>query len=353
MRRERWVMRVALLAWLAVPAAGAAQTLSGRLVDRETGGPVAAAFVILRDSAGAEAGSALGDPDGRFVVRATRPGRFTVQVERLGYRTFAADTVELEARRTVQREFRIGATAVMLPAIEVSATTRCRGRRELAVEAAAIWEEVRKALTVARWTGETGQIRYEVVRWERRLNPRNLHVLRERNDTATLVNARSPYVSSLPARELVQGGFAREDSGYWVWDGPDADVLLSDDFLDAHCFRAATDRARPALVGLAFEPAAGTKPAIRGTLWIDRASFELRFVEFTYVRLPWNVNAPAAGGRVAFRRLPGGGFIVESWWLRSPLVSRALGQRRYSLDAYLETGQEVRAMTTVDGRSVR
>lgn len=330
-----------------------AQTVRGRLLDRETGTPIAAGFVTLRDSAGADAGAALADPQGVFTVRAARPGRFTVQVERLGYRTIASDTIELSRGQVLVRDFLIAATAVTLPSIEISAETRCRGRRELAAEAAAVWEEVRKALTVARWTGESGRIRYEVYQYERRLDPRTLEVEREQRSTATLENEGSPYSSSLPARDLIEGGFAREDSGYWVYDGPDAEVLLSDEFLDSHCFRATTDRARPRLVGLAFEPSGGTQPAIRGTLWIDRSTFELSHVEFRYIRLPWRVDADEAGGRVEFRRLPDGGWIVESWWLRSPIISRRLGSSRQRLDGYTEIGREVTAMYRPDGSRIR
>jgi len=348
------IPRIALAVLLATslqPAAAAAQTLRGRLLDHETGTPVATAFVRLRDGAGADVAAMLSDSAGGFLMRAPGPGRFTLHIERLGYRTFVSDTFALVPGPALLRDFRIPVTAVRLAPIRISAATRCTARRELRGEAAAIWEEVRKALSVAQWTQQSGTIRYEVLEWERRLHARSLDVVGERRGVAVLEDERSPFRASLPARELVAGGFIREEDGYWVYDGPDADVLLSDDFLDAHCFRPVMDRRQPRLVGLAFEPSSGDRPGIRGTLWLDGETFELRFVEFTYVHLPWRVNAPAAGGRVEFRRLREGGWIVDRWWLRSPNLTRSVTDRRLRLGGYTEIGREVRTITRVEGGS--
>jgi len=53
---------------------------------------------------------------------------------------------------------------------------------------------------------------------------------------------------------------------------------------------------------------------------VDRASSELRYLEFTYDRLPMPGNLPTEpfGGRVDFRRLNNGDWVVRSWWLRMP-----------------------------------
>jgi hypothetical protein len=54
-------------------------------------------------------------------------------------------------------------------------------------------------------------------------------------------------------------------------------------------------------------------------VWLDRASAELRHIEFDFVRLADTHPPGVAGGRVEFRRLPSGAWIVERWWLRLPI----------------------------------
>ena len=55
---------------------------------------------------------------------------------------------------------------------------------------------------------------------------------------------------SLPADSLVHYGFVQSDGRDQMYYAPDAGVLLSDPFLDTHCFRLASGR--EGLVGLAF-----------------------------------------------------------------------------------------------------
>jgi hypothetical protein len=56
-----------------------------------------------------------------------------------------------------------------------------------------------------------------------------------------------------------------------VYYAPGLDVLLSNMFLEDHCFRLVADGPR---VGMAFEPAPDRKrlSEIRGTIWLDRAT---------------------------------------------------------------------------------
>ena len=75
---------------------------------------------------------------------------------------------------------------------------------------------------------------------------------------------------------------------------PDAAALLADGFLDAHCLRTRlpAGSTSPALVGVAFEPHGTSHHSdIRGTLWLDRATHELRTLEFTYTALPATLSS--------------------------------------------------------------
>lgn len=163
--------------------------------------------------------------------------------------------------------------------------------------------------------------------------------------------APSPYVAR-PADSLVASGFARfsaEASMFWA---PDAEVLLADSFLDTHCFRVRGEGAQATgLVGLDFEPVPGRDvPEINGTMWLDAGTAQLRWLDFQYVNLgvpPWLMDAEP-GGRVEFRALPNGTWIVTSWHIRMFTAGETThpltGRLAASLDGVaIERGEVLRA----------
>lgn len=348
---------LAAMAGCATPVS--AQLVTGRLLDAETGEPVVAAFVTLRDSAGRAVAGALGDQHGAFRIQAPGAGTYTVTVERLGYSTFASEPLPLGATGTLVREFRLPTRAISLPTLQAEADRQCRGRRDMAVAAATVWEEVRKALAVTEWTRRSGRpVRYSIVASERRLEPRTLEVLSETVTREQVDRDASPYVA-VPLPVLMGGGFIqRAEDGDYIYYAPDARVLLADEFLDAHCFQAVTDASRPDMVGLRFEPAQPRDvTGIRGVLWVRRDSWELSHVEFRYTALPWRVPAGNTGGHVGFTRLPNGAWIVSDWWVRAPVVTmhqdREGRLERLELSSIHEFRREIEAALAADGTPIR
>ena len=128
---------------------------------------------------------------------------------------------------------------------------------------------------------------------------------------------------------------------------PDAEVLLSDDFLDTHCLQLREgSRAAEGLIGLGFSPIRGrSAPDIDGTLWLDPETSELRWLDFRYVNLESGIRDDNVGGRVEFQPLPAGPWIVRRWAIRMPLVQnqRPLGttEMRATLAGIYETGAQV------------
>lgn len=183
-----------------------------------------------------------------------------------------------------------------------------------------VWDEARKALSAAAWTQDRGYYQYEMMNITRRLDPEGIRVLGEQR-SYNRGYMKAPYVSR-PADSLVHGGFARitpRESLYWA---PDAEVLLSDAFLDTHCFNLRTDaEAAPGLIGLAFEPVRGRpRPDIGGTLWLDPTTAQLERLDFTYrnLNLPRTLITSGIGGSLEFEALPNGTWIVDSWRIRMP-----------------------------------
>ncbi|HEX6308996.1 MAG TPA: carboxypeptidase regulatory-like domain-containing protein, partial [Longimicrobiales bacterium] len=95
---------------------------------------------------------------------------------------------------------------------------------------------------------------------------------------------------------------------------------------------------------------------IRGVLWLDALTAELRALDFAYTRLPWGLADGLATGNVEFRRTPAREWIMDSWTIRIPRVEYASGARgsadgrdRYQLVGFDEGGGSVRRLMTTRG----
>ncbi|MDT8437273.1 MAG: carboxypeptidase-like regulatory domain-containing protein [Gemmatimonadota bacterium] len=314
----------------ATPAPTPAQVLRGRVVEAgaETGAP--GAIVELRDDAGAVVAARLTDSEGRFALRAPA-GRYSLRMSRIGHEDVERQ-VEIGPEGASFLQIDAPLRPLVLPPLEVEGASACgldpvRGRRVFAV-----WSEMRKALETTRLTLRDGGHRYRVRLHERILDARGWP--RGAGDEATrkVVLDDPQAFHTLPAEDLLRDGFVRPVDDALAWFGPDLEVLLADAFTGTRCFDL-REEGGPAgdRIGLRFRPAERHGPPdIRGTLWLDAATHELRSLEFAYARL----EGPAAqvrdvGGELEFRRLPSGGWIVSEWRIRVPIFRRE----------HLETGR--------------
>ncbi|HYR07533.1 MAG TPA: carboxypeptidase regulatory-like domain-containing protein, partial [Longimicrobium sp.] len=315
--------RILSLLLLACALPASAQTVRGRVTDRATQQPVVGAFVVLLDATGDGVRADISGPGGEFQHRAPGPGVYRLRVERIGVQTVTSPAFEIGEGATVAYDLPVETRAVTLPVITATAGARCTVRPSGGVPLEQVWDEARKALSLAAWTQEQGGVPFTTMTWERTRSLGSLAVheevrrMRSGFDRATFFSA--------SARELADGGYVRAESdGSYTYYGVDAANLLSDDFLDTHCFRLrAGPREQPELLGLEFEPVRGqSRPDIRGVLWLDRQSSQLRHLEFHYTRhlRPRPVPLEHFGGRVEFTRLENGAWIVERWWIRMPQV---------------------------------
>jgi hypothetical protein len=115
----------AFLAFLLVFSISAeAQVVRGRLLDAETGVAIAGGTVVLLTEDSVPVRSGDSDPSGNFLLSAPQPGAYRLQAERLGYRTSTTPPIELEARDTLQVEYRLSTQAVVLQPLTVVTTPR-------------------------------------------------------------------------------------------------------------------------------------------------------------------------------------------------------------------------------------
>lgn len=356
---HRLTLRLLASLVLLVPATAHAQTVVGRVAEEGTLRPLGGAFVVLEDADGRRTAAVLTGRDGRFVIRAGVAGSYRLRTQMIGYATTETDPFRLEPGETAQRLIQVPLRAVALDGIRVTGGARCRPRPGSGPETARLWEEGRKALEVASWTEKESVVRFHAIRHRSVLDPRTLRVVERSEEGWRGWSGRSPF-SSIPAERLATEGYVRQAAdGELTFYAPDADVLLSDLFLDSHCFFVRSPPAdEPELIGLGFEPVRrGPHPDIRGVLWLDRGTAELRRLDFGYTAVP---TVPAglhavAGGRVEFERLATGVWIVRRWWIRMPEVALRVGgvsgnRPEPILTAIHETGAEVRSATAPDGR---
>jgi hypothetical protein len=305
-----------LLALALLPGLAAAQAVAARVVDGASGRPVEGALVTLLDDTDHQRTAGLTGADGRVLLQALAPGSYRVRAERVGVSSPVSTRFTLAVGETREEVLEVAPVPVQLEGLVARAGRRCVMRGGDDADVNMVWEEARKALNAAAWTESLHLVAFRSRRFERELERGSLRVLREFFHDSPASGG--PAYESRPAEELADSGYVRPDGDGWMYYAPDARVLLSDTFLDTHCFQLRSGKgANAGLVGLAFLPVRdGTLPDIQGVLWLDAGSSELKYLEFRYLRLPPRHGRRDAGGRVDFQRLTSGAWIVKHWWIR-------------------------------------
>ena len=333
---------------LGLAAPVAAQRIRGQLVEEGSGRAVEGAFIVLIDSAGTELTGVLSDAAGRFVISAPTRGLYRLRADRIGYRSTFSPELALELGQTLEHRMAVPIEAIQLAGITATAEARCVVRPEEGEETARVWEEARKALTATRWTEQQGMFSFQTERYRRTLDSRTLVVQEEQSESGW--RSSGPPFETPPADTLVKRGFVQPSSNGQLYYAPSADVLLSDVFLDSHCFGVRSgDDEETDLIGLTFKPLPGKDAVdVEGVLWLDAKTAELSHLEYRYTGLPFDMHTAALfGGSQEFERLPSGAWIIRRWWIRGPI--RGTG-RGYVSQAIQEEGG---AVTQILSRNTR
>ena len=316
---------------LFVTAPLGAQAISGILVESETGAPVEGASVMLLSRDGERLDWRLTNAAGRFDFRTPGPGTYLLRADRIGHARVLSDPIPIDRGVTVVYRLETPLEAIILAGIEVDSSRRCEVRPGQDLPTATVWEEARKALEATSRTSGLGVYRYAIRRYERELDARGRRVRSEQSRIVRGQVLATPF-RSLDVENLLENGFVRPDGEGSIYYGPDADVLLSDAFLDTHCMSLAEgeDEAE-GLLGLSFEPTENRGvPDISGVLWLDPVNSELQWLDYRYEFLDVpNSDSERLGGRIRFHGLPNGTWIVREWYIRMPLLQATVDQRRF------------------------
>jgi hypothetical protein len=329
-----------VLALALAPAALPGQTVRGAVVHAQTGEAVAGAVVGLVDAGGTRRGAVLSDAQGRYTVRAPSPGTYRVRAERVGYAAGWSPLMNLAAGEEVTQPLSVAPSTVQLEAVVARGVPRrCTIRPENGEQAAVVWNEARKALESAE-LGASRRYGFNVRLFRRTLALPGMTVTDSSSWTESAYT-RTPFATQI--ERLVKHGYVENEGDSIVFRAPDAPTLLSDAFLDHHCFSLRIGSGHNAgLVGLAFAPLRSrTRPDVRGTLWLTRDTGRLRYLEYSYTRPPYRRTRFDVGGRLDFAQMDDGGWIVSRWSIRMPVLGKKYMEMHPVVTALVESGGEV------------
>ena len=336
-----------------------AQTIAGQVVDVVAGRGIGKGFVVLMDRVDVEIARLLTSADGEFEFRDVQPGFYRIKSERIAYRANFSARFELRPGESQRFRLEIEALALELAAIEVRGETSCRTRPSEGEATAMLWEEIRKALAAATWTASQRGYRYRHLQYERDLGRRGRRITDEQSRERTGFY-QAPFMSRDADTLAIEGYVVDRDGEIW-YSAPDDKVLQAEAFLRTHCFRVVRDPDdHEGMIGLAFEPTPGRRITdIKGTLWLDERSSELRTLEFRYTNLMYDIEDKRVGGTVEFLQMPNGAWVVYRWEIRMPRlgIQRVSGPgsrwtERATVRGYRDTGGEVVNVQTASGETV-
>lgn len=329
-----------LFAFVVLPSVSplTAQTLRGRVISEQTLAPVEGAFVTLLDGENDRIDAALSDAQGFYRLDAGVAGTYRARVDRIGFEPWVSETFELADGEDRTEDLSISIRPVRLTNLDVRVRTRCMTEVDAEEDAAVwlVWEEARKALETAVFADEEEMLRFNTLVTERLLDDDDLELLGA--DSMLLRDVvRSPFKSLAPEL-LTRHGYIQQPADTVFFYAPDASVLLSESFFDDHCF--GLDTSLPDLVGLTFQPVEERELSdIAGAMWLDAETAELQHLDFRFVNVPYRIPTDRLGGWVDFVRLPGGPFVVENWWVRTPVFQSR--NFRLSIAGYMESGGRI------------
>lgn len=327
-----------------------AQVVFGTVKDSSNArGLPSATVTLLHHDTDVVARGAMTSEQGGFSMTVP-PGRYTLEVKRIGFRRQRSQAFELQSNQRRQFDVILGVLPAALAPVRVVSHARC-GREMLTDrETAVLWDEASAVLLATHMRESERRFKARIQRFRRTRSARSGYISdEERSEHHGYASA---FFRSVSPALLDRVGYVVSDGrSARTYYAPDAATLLSPEFVASHCFQAVPgDRANKDMVGLSFKPAPDRKlPDIKGVLWLDPRSRELRRLEYSYVGHPHGLDDSRVGGEVEFARVSHfGGWVVRRWAIRMPEYSIALDRQstggvreRAVVSAIVEEGGEV------------
>ncbi len=314
---RQFIARLAVIAALSQTAA--AQEVRGAVLDSASRQPVPGAVLMLLDSAGTVLGRNITNQLGQFRLALAGDGlrARAIRVLRIGFRP--REVALASANDGVQElVIRVTPLPTLLEPVRVLEQPNCQ-RRSDQPAALALWEQAQTAFLAAVVSRESNPATMLRVIYARRAEGSEDRLVSQTARLDSSDRSTKSFYALRSAADFVRLGFRLKRPEGMLYLGPDAEVLLDDDFLTGYCLHlAAPSAARPNQVGLGFTAANQQRDRvdIAGTVWIDTVARALRDVEFRYVGLDRKLDDLRPGGRMEFRDMPNGSVLLTRWGLR-------------------------------------
>lgn len=335
----RWVGALyGALALSAVLSSVSAQSVQGTLLRADSvpaGGVIVVASRGERDSVVART---MTNGNGRYALEVPA-GAVRLRALRIGHKPVLIAEFTLGAGARRETKTVLPDDPIVLQAVTTEASSSCRQSGAAGANVATVFEEARKALlsTTLKSRDPDPLARLSLYEQVRSVGNRELSPL----DIAFQEGVSLKPFQSLPPDSLAKVGYMQNDLGGATYWAPDADVLLSETFASSHCLSVVDGKAEHAgWIGLAFRPQEFRRNFVdvSGTLWLDRATSELRRMDYRYEGLPINMQRVEPGGDVEFTRLADGTWFVNKWEIRMPRMSAPPGSPRL-MGTYVKGGE--------------
>jgi hypothetical protein len=316
---------------MALAVSAHAQEVRVEVVKHADGEPIPGTLLTLIPEKDSAPVARFTDRAGRATFIAPRRGGYRVRAERVGYDTWLS-VVLVPSRAPTRVRAGMKPRSLRLPPVTGRGVTQCSNLGEQATVAGDMWGEIRKALEANSLTESQGLAPVDIESYDRIIDA-NGAIVSEKSDRRRANSMRPHHFASL--RSDGAGSSAQSLLGI-----PDAATLLSEQFVNSHCFTGIRGVGpENGLLGLEFKPAKlGNKPDLSGVLWLDPITYSLRHLAFDYVNIPVSVRTARASGRVEYQQLSGGEWIVSRWRLRIPRGSATARPGPGSITGYHEIG---------------
>jgi hypothetical protein len=301
---------LALLATLAATSIEAQSAVRGRAVAPDGS---AVPLSVVRLLPGKR--TTLTDQQGAFRFDSVQPGRYRLQMERIGFTALPSPEFAVADGETSEHTLRSTMRPVVLEGISngpPACYTRDRLHEAPAVQA--LWREAQKGLEQRSAFADQYAYRYN----SRMRGVVRLRLLKDRRIDRDSTRWAHPDSARAFREHIRREGMGQQKGRTFSITVPDELYLLGDDFLTTHCLEANPRQDSDGTWALRYRPVrtAGDVVDLAGTIHLDGRSYAVRRLDYRYLRgrSPW-ASASVEYGDVA---TPFGTMrLRRSGWLRA------------------------------------
>jgi hypothetical protein len=280
-----------LLLTVSAPGTVSAQVATGtiegsahRLDDNE---PLVHSLIRLTaHPAGDTLRTVLTDAQGRFRFNGIPAGSYQLQLELIGHHPVVSPPLQLVAGGTLVHQLRSRFEPIRLTGITVRRGSECLSGSELHQdeELSVLWNEAYKGVEARR----AFEMQYQFVQVTTQKIVARYRLLRDGREVRvdTFINQPDSVLVREQRRHARRRAQGYGRPGELLLHLPEDKELLADEFLDEYCLHTNVEQADGAL-GLRFRPleARADRIDIRGTIWLDAASFVTRRLDLEWIEV--------------------------------------------------------------------